>query len=78
MTMDMGTMERTAARKERTRPLPNTRADYVSALEHLSELSVCKYHDPFTDIAWDAPAHRIDPGDLRLAIADDHALAHTA
>ena len=78
MTMTMGTMGRTAARRERTRPLPNTRADYVSALEHLSELSVCKYHDPFTDIDWDAPAHRIDPEDMRLAIPDDHALAQTA
>ena len=75
MTLEMGPIARGAERK---RQLPKPRTDYASALEHLSELSVCKYHDPFTDIDWDAPAHRIDPGDVRLAIADDHPLAQTA
>ena len=51
--------------------------DYAAALEHLSELSVCKYHDPFTDIDWDAPAHQLDAGDPRLCIPEDHGLAQT-
>lgn len=61
-----------------SRQLLRARASYAETLEHLSELSVCKYHDPFTDIDWDAPHNRIDARDPRLCIADDHALAQTA
>lgn len=58
-------------------PVPAS-SNYAQALEHLSELSVCKYHDPFTDIAWDAPENRIERRDPRLCIAQDHPLARTA
>jgi len=73
MTMQMLTTGRALPQKPR-----KLQADYTSAIEHLNELSVCKYHDPFTDIDWDAPAHRIDPEDPRLCIPDDHPLARTA
>lgn len=74
MTSELRTFARTHTRKQQ----PQVRGDYASALEHLSELSVCKFHDPYTDIDWDAPAHRIAPDDPRFAIADDHPLAQTA
>lgn len=54
------------------------RESYHDLLERLSELSVCKYHDPFTDIDWDAPEHALHPDDPRFCIADDHPLAQSA
>ena len=51
---------------------------YSDLLERLSELSVCKYHDPFTDIDWDVPEHAIRVDDPRHCIGDDHPLANTS
>lgn len=51
---------------------------YAAIVDKLSEMSVRKAHDPFLDVAWDAPESVIEPGDARLAIDPRHALARTA
>lgn len=51
---------------------------YAAILARLSEMSVRKAHDPYLDIAWDAPENRIMPGDPRLALDPRHPLARTA
>jgi hypothetical protein len=57
---------------------PRQKESYDALLLRLSELSVRKYSDPYTDIAWDAPENAIDPNDPRFAIDPEHALAHSA
>ncbi|MET0387678.1 MAG: diiron oxygenase [Polyangiales bacterium] len=54
------------------------RESYDHLLERLSELSVSKYHDPFTDIDWDAPEYRIVADDPRHALNPDHPLARSS
>jgi hypothetical protein len=54
------------------------RESYGELLERLSELSVTRYHDPFTDIDWDAAEHRIDPDDPRFELDPSHPLALSA
>jgi hypothetical protein len=54
------------------------RESYAELLERLSELSVAKYHDPYTDIDWDAPEHTIEPADPRHALAPEHPLTRSA
>lgn len=57
---------------------PRTRTtDYPQLLSRLSAMSVSKAHDPFVDIAWDAPENRLEPDDPRLALAPDNPLACT-
>lgn len=51
---------------------------YPVLLTRLSEMSVKKQFDPYRDIDWDAPEHRIDTEDPRLALPSDHPLAATA
>src|SRR5688572_21959893 len=51
---------------------------YDALLLRLSELSVRKYSDPYTDIAWDAPENAIDPSDPRFCIDPAHALTRSA
>lgn len=53
------------------------RESYEDLLQRLSALSVRKCYDPYTDIDWDAPEHAIEPGDPRLCIDPEHALART-
>lgn len=50
---------------------------YDALLLRLSELSVRKYSDPYTDIAWDAPDNAIHGSDPRFGIDPAHALAHS-
>jgi hypothetical protein len=59
-------------------PGARPRESYDALLRRLSELSVRKAHDPYVDIAWDAPESAIDPDDARFCIAPDHRLARTA
>lgn len=54
------------------------RERYDELLQRLSALSVRKCYDPYTDIDWSAPEHAITPGDPRLCIDPEHALAKTA
>src|SRR5689334_7648461 len=51
---------------------------YPRLLARLSEMSVQKCFDPYQDIAWDAPEHRILPDDPRMCLPDDHPLAGSA
>jgi hypothetical protein len=53
-------------------------APYPALLTRLSEMSVKKQFDPYRDIDWDAPEHRIDREDPRLALPRVHPLAATA
>ena len=53
------------------------RADYAQLLSRLNAMSVSKAHDPFVDIAWDAPENRIERDDPRLSLAPDNPLACT-
>ncbi len=57
---------------------PRKKESYDALLLRLSELSVRKYSDPFTDIAWDAPDNAIDASDPRLCIDPAHPLAQSA
>jgi hypothetical protein len=54
------------------------RETYAQLLLRLSDLSVRKCYDPYLSIDWNAPEHRIDPGDPRLCIEPSHPLARTA
>jgi hypothetical protein len=47
---------------------------YARLLERLSEASVRKVHDPYIDIAWDAPENRIEAGDPRMCLDPNHPL----
>lgn len=59
-------------------PSGNTvRKTYAHLLEQLNTMSVHKAHDPFSDIAWDAPENRIDPRDPRLQLPATHPLVGT-
>ena len=51
---------------------------YTAIVHKLSEMSVRKAHDPFLDVAWDAPESAIEPNDARLAINPRHPLARTS
>lgn len=55
-----------------------TSTSYDATLRQLSEMSVRKAHDPYRDIAWDAPESRLDVRDPRLGLDPSHALAQTA
>lgn len=46
-------------------------AAYAATLAHLSESSVRRRFDPYTDIAWDAPDNAITAGDPRWVLTDD-------
>jgi hypothetical protein len=50
---------------------------YSALLTRLCEMSVRKSHDPYLDVRWDAPEHRIEPGDPRLCLDSSHSLAQT-
>ncbi|ORA80096.1 hypothetical protein BST28_10180 [Mycolicibacter kumamotonensis] len=46
-----------------------TSTDYTQALQVLSEGSVRRHFDPFTDVGWDAPEMAIDPHDPRWVLS---------
>jgi hypothetical protein len=47
-------------------------------LARLCRQSVAKQYDPYRDIDWDAPEHRIDPTDPRFELRPDESLGATA
>jgi hypothetical protein len=47
-------------------------------VERLCRQSVAKNYDPYVDIDWDAPEHRIDPTDPRWELACEELLGATA
>lgn len=51
---------------------------FTHTLDRLCQLSVRKAHDPFLDIAWDAPESAIDPSDPRFELLPDEPLGATA
>jgi hypothetical protein len=54
------------------------RADRFSDLvDRLSRQSVTKHFDAYADVAWDDPAHRIDPTDPRWELLPDSPLGST-
>jgi hypothetical protein len=60
-------------------PAGLTRSEsYSELLGRLNAMSVKKQFDPYRDIEWDAPEHRIDREDPRLRLPSDHPLAATA
>lgn len=46
-------------------------AAYMATLAHLSDSSVRRHFDPFTDIDWDAPEFAITPDDPRWVLTND-------
>lgn len=53
-----------------TTQTPDARAAYDDRLRTLSEASVEQHFDAFVDIAWDDPAHAIDPADPRWRLPE--------
>lgn len=45
--------------------------EYAATLAHLSDSSVRRHFDPYTDIEWDAPEYAITPDDPRWVLNDD-------
>jgi hypothetical protein len=50
---------------------------FTQIVERLCDLSVRKAHDPFRDIAWDAPESSIDPRDPRFRLRHDDPIGAT-
>jgi hypothetical protein len=51
---------------------------FDALVERLSEQSIVKRYDAYTDIPWDDPAFSIDPDDPRWELSPDDALGGTA